>query len=154
MTRRQGSDASGCDERAGRLIGAVRLQHELYERLERVSAREAEDVGSALAILCERKGIVDALERLAGELGPMLTSFEGVTCLLSDVERADVEATLEETRELMRRVAERDARLHERLSSERDRVGREMAGLSRSRQAMAGYRGRIRHSPQFQDREA
>lgn len=154
MTGRAGRDVREPVDRAAWLIGAVRLQHELYERLERVSAREAEDGASVLAILCERKGIVNALERLAGELGPMLSSLERATESLSDVERADLEATLEATQELMQRVAERDARLQERLVRERDRVGREMSGLSRSRQAMAGYGGRVRHSPRFQDREA
>lgn len=142
-----------------RLRGALDRQYELYERLDALSREQsglvrADDTRALLGVLAERQTVIDQITRVNEEIEPFRRSWDRLTPLLSDDERATLSERLDALAELIEQITRRDDADRAALEQRRTDVAKELGVVSRGRGALAAYGGRPGTSgPKFQDRE-
>lgn len=154
------ADESGWVARFDRLLSR---QVELCQQLAKLSERQRDfidgsDPDALLGVLSERQGVIDRLRSASEEAAPLRERWssraaagverEGGAALL-----ASVRSRINELTGLMREIASRDAEDRLRLDKARDALAGRLAGVARSRGAIAAYGGPKGAAPRFQDRE-
>jgi len=151
---------AGWIARFDRLLGR---QVELCQELARLSERQRDfidgsDPDALLGVLSERQGVIDRLRSASEEAAPLRERWSNGTA--AGVEReggaallARVRSRINELTNLMREIASRDAEDRLRLDKARDALAGRLAGVARSRGAIAAYGGPRGAAPRFQDRE-
>ena len=151
--------AEGAQQWTARFERLLTKQIELCRRLSSLAERQRECIeddnpDALLGVLAERQSVIDELREAAEEAAPLREKWSNTRF---DEEAAKIEgvrACITELTELMRRIAERDAEDRQRLDRARHALAGRLAGVARSRGAIAAYgqSGRPR-GPRFQDRE-
>lgn len=152
--------AMSVEEWSPRLMALVAEQEGLFARLEMLCKRQAglvraEETDLLLALLSERRTIVENIAEASAALAPFRERWEGVLAALPEDERGEIQRRLRLIGETAARVARQDEADRLVMEQRRDAIAGEMAGISRGRGAMAAYGGGAGGpSPRYQDREA
>lgn len=134
-------------------------QIELCRELSALARRQRECIDgenpdALLGVLAERQAVINQLREAAEEAAPLRERWSQ-TRFDDAAARVDtVRACITELTGLMREIAERDAEDRQRLDRARNALAGRLAGVAKSRGAIAAYgqTGRSR-GPRFQDRE-
>ena len=146
-----------------RLEAVLDEQHELYSRLDELSAQqagliEADQTDDLLRLLTERGGVIARLERSNDEMRDLQTAIDAPG-VIPDDSREALRRRVETVQVIAARVAERDAADERALAERRDALSGKLRGNTQGRAALSAYgRGAAGHaSPagaRFQDRRA
>jgi hypothetical protein len=142
-----------------RLLRLLDGQVELAGALDRLSQRQTDllgsgDVAGVLVILGERQPIVDRLVATAAELEPFIRRMGELLPGLAAPERAEVVSRVARIDELLGAVGARDEADGAALAAQRQRVGQELAELSKGGTALRAYGGEAGPvGPAFQDHQ-
>lgn len=150
--------ATDTHERRHGLVALVERQGSLYETLDALSIRQTElvemgDADGVLAVLRERQQVLDELVAVSEEIRPFRERWADTVGVLEQADRELVAARVAATERLAERINERDRLDRDRLVAQRDQTATELAGVGRSRQAVAAYGAAWKPGPTFQDRE-
>jgi hypothetical protein len=142
-----------------RLVRLVERQHGLFTTLEGLSGRQSAcidggDCEALLRVLGERQAVVDQILETGEEMAPLRARWEELIRELDEDVRTSLTGRVTALEDLSRRIAERDERDRLALETRRAALVDDMAGLVRSRHAVAAYGGaRPAPAAQFQDRK-
>jgi hypothetical protein len=148
------------DAGAKRVESLLIEQHELFDRLDALSQRQAsliraDETDRLLRLLSERQGVIDQIAGTNAQLEPYRGRWEAFLDELPVPNRERVRKRLDAVAHLAGVIAQRDESDRLELERRRDAMAVELAKISNGRGAMAAYGGTRGHaSPQFQDREA
>lgn len=143
-----------------RLTALVASQESMFARLEMLCQRQAglvraEETDLLLALLAERRSIVENIAEASAALAPFRRRWDAVLAALPDEKRGEIQRRLRLISETAARIASQDEADRRVMEQRRDAIADEMAGLSRGRGAVAAYGGRVGDpTPRYQDREA
>jgi len=104
-------------------------------------------------VLSERQAIIAQLREAADEAGPLRERWSAARFDSPEARATSVRALIVELTDLMREIAERDAEDRQKLGRARDELATRLAGVARSRGALAAYGPKRGGGPRFQDRE-
>lgn len=143
---------------AARLVRLVERQHGLFVTLEGLSARQraAIDAGESddlLRVLGERQTIVDQITATGEEISPFHERWDELLRSLNADDRAGLARRVAELQDLSQRVAQHDERDRLALETRRAALVEDIAGVVKSRGAIAAYGGQRQGGPRFHDRE-
>ncbi len=141
-----------------RLARLVERQHELFTTLDQLSARQTAcidggDSDELLRVLGERQTIVDQIVQIGEEMAPLQARWEELIREVDAGVRASLSRRVADLQQMSQRIAEQDERDRLALETRRAALVDDMAGLVKSRHAVAAYGGAAKSSPRFQDRE-
>jgi hypothetical protein len=128
----------------------------LYGQLDALSQRQTELVGGAsldplLDVLSERQPIVDRIDAVTGELGPILADREAVLAAAGPG-AGELRLRLAGVEQMAEAINARDERDRAALMQRRQSVSDELAGIGTARAANRAYGGPSDTRPRLQDR--
>ena len=143
---------------SARLVRLVERQHGQFTTLAGLSDRQraaidAGDSDELLRVLGERQTIVDQITATGDELAPFQRRWDELIRALNADDRAALSQRVAELQELSQRVAEHDERDRLALETRRAALVDDIAGVVKSRGAIAAYGGQRPGGPRFHDRE-
>ncbi|MBL0921115.1 MAG: hypothetical protein IBJ10_03185 [Phycisphaerales bacterium] len=143
---------------AARLVRLVERQHGRFVALDALSERQraaidAGDADALLTVLGERQTIVDDITAAGEEMAPFNARWDELVQALSSPDRAALAARVAELQRLSLRVADADERDRVALESRRASLVDDIAGVVKSRGAIAAYGPARPAQPRFHDRE-
>lgn len=130
-----------------------------YGQLDALSQRQqalidAGDMDRMLALLTERRALVDQVERAAPGFDRGRRAWEQHADSLSEAQNAELGRRVSAVERMGSAIAERDRKAGEVLARQRDSLAEEMAGLGRASSAISAYRPNAAEvAPRFQDRK-
>lgn len=144
--------------RAARLVRLVERQHGLFVTLEGLSGRQkaaidAGDSDELLRVLGERQAIVDQITATGEEIAPFHERWDEMLRALNAEDRSTLSKRVAELQDLSQRVAQHDERDRLALETRRAALVDDIAGVVKSRGAIAAYGGKSPGGPRFHDRE-
>jgi hypothetical protein len=159
MTAPTKPHAEGAHQWTARFERLLTKQIELCRRLSSLAERqrsciEDENPDALLGVLAERQAVINELREAAEEAAPLREKWSKTRFDEQAAKIEGVRACINELTGLMREIAERDAEDRQRLDRARNALAGRLAGVAKSRGAIAAYgqNGRSR-GPRFQDRE-
>lgn len=140
-----------------RLVRLLERQIDLARQLDVLSEEQtglvaAGDGPGVLDVLIRRQPLVDELVRVGGELDPFTRNMGSLLPALAAPERAEVVSRIGRIDELLSTIGARDEADGQALQQQRQKVGQELADLSRNRSALNAYDDGPA-GPAFQDRQ-
>ena len=145
---------------SARLDSILTEHRSLYERLDGLSERQSalidEDrTDELLGVLAERQRVVDRLLAVAEELKPFQSRWDDLLASVDADRRESLREKVSAIQEMAQRVNDRDEHDRTRLAAQRKALSEEIAGVNKSRGAIAAYGGSVRSapSPRYQDRQ-
>jgi uncharacterized membrane protein YccC len=136
------------------LTRQIELCQELAALAERQrSCIDGDDPDSLLAVLSERQAVINRLRETAEEAAPLRERWSAARFDDPETRATGVRELINRLTDLMRQIAERDAEDRQRLNRARDALAGRLAGVARSRGALAAYGPTGSRGPRFQDRE-
>ncbi|KAA0216653.1 MAG: hypothetical protein DYG94_08935 [Leptolyngbya sp. PLA3] len=138
---------------------ALNALTQAYGQLDALSQRQqalidAGDMDRVLALLGERRALVEQVERAAPGFDVGRRAWEENADTLSEAQNAELARRVSAIERMASDIAERDRRAGEVLVRQRDNLAQEMAGLGRVSSALSAYRPRTDSpAPRFQDRK-
>lgn len=143
---------------AARLVRLVERQHGHFVALDALSDRQrvaidAGDSDALLRVLGERQTIVDQITTTGEEISPFHERWDELLRILDGSERTVLSRRVTELQELSHRVAQHDERDRLALETRRAALVDDLAGVVKSRGAIAAYGGQRAGGPRFQDRQ-
>jgi hypothetical protein len=145
---------------ARELAAALDGQQALYADLDELSRRQRtliddEDETRLLEVLGRRQVIVDRIVAGNTGLAALRGQWGAMSPALAASQRDDLKRRLEALVALAGAIAARDDDDRREMEGRRDRIGVELAGMTRRRGAAAAYAGAPRPAgPRFADQEA
>jgi len=113
---------------------------------------DKEQPETLLGVLGERQSLIDQIRGIAEEAAPLRKRWaDGAGP--DGTHAQSVHERIGELTELMLSISERDAEDRRRLGRSRDELAGRLAGVARSRGAIAAYGRAPEGGPRFQDRE-
>ncbi|MCA9283919.1 MAG: flagellar export chaperone FlgN [Phycisphaerales bacterium] len=159
MSRSRRPDTHAPSSAGSRLVGVLRRQLELVERVHAQAARQAKllanrDADGLAALVHERNGAVSAIQAGEAELASALAEF-GTGTAPDRQQVAELMASIEQRLEAVRTL---DAATAEAIGAKRDEVRRELAANGAGRQAHGAYAAHavapMRDTARYADRRA
>ena len=143
---------------AARVLAEFRSLIQEYGVLDGLSRRQAGlirvgDSESLLRLLDERERVIARLDQHSRRLSPVRSRWGTFTESLSESERGELRAVMDELTEIAGRIAHRDDADRSALEQRRGEIAREMGGVANSKRAMSAYTQGT-SGPNFQDRSA
>lgn len=130
-----------------------------YGQLDALSQRQqalidAGDMDRMLALLAERRTLVEQIERAAPGFDRGRRAWEEHAGSLSEGQNVELARRVSAIERMGSDIADRDCKAGEVLARQRDHLAEEMAGLGRASSAISAYRpGVAQPAPRFQDRK-
>jgi|GEM_PF-1348563 len=142
-----------------RATGQAGELRDLYQRLDELSGGQqdllsADRTEDLLELLTARRGLLDRIQELAGELLPVLDGWDRLGADVPEPQRSTLDGTIREIKELNEGILARDEAHTASLIEQRDALARELSSVDRGRAAVSAYSGSTTKntSPRFQDR--
>jgi hypothetical protein len=129
---------------AAQLIPLLTRQLELYRTLQQLAERQRalvtrEDTQPLLALLAERRQIVDALTRMSRELAPVQAQWRQNREKVAAKEQAHIESLLGESSSILQTVLEHDAEDARQLAARKTTTAGQLERIGTGRNALAAY---------------
>lgn len=129
---------------AARVLRLLARQRDAMERLAHVSEGQTEiiargDAEAILALLEQRRPIVDELASLAHDAAPYRERWAHLLASADDAHREQLTGLAREVEDMRGMLVDRDARDRAAMEAARDALASEIAGMSRGRGVHAAY---------------
>lgn len=129
---------------AARMLRLLARQRDAMERLARVSEGQAAiiargDVEALLALIEQRRPIVDELAALAHDATPYRERWAHLLASADDAHREQLTGLAREVEDMRGMLVDRDARDRAEMETARDALASDIAGMSRGRGVHAAY---------------
>lgn len=153
------ADQIGSGAGATRLTRLAGEMHALLARIDVLSRRQSalideDDVQPLLAVLDERRALVELVDRLAAQIEPLRASVEGSESGTPAAVREEIRRRLECAADLAEGITRRDEQDGSRLRQRRDELAERLVEIGRGRGVLAAYGRRDAQGPALQDAEA
>lgn len=134
------------------MLDLLRQQASLFAKLESLAARQrrlvtSEDTRPLLALLADRQRISIELTSIAGHLEPVRRDWPAMRERLTNVERAEAERSLSESRERLQRIMDSDEQDARVLAARKQTVAAALRGAHDTGRAITAYHGRMDDRP-------
>jgi hypothetical protein len=159
MAHENGSNENGAAHWAPRLARVLDRLHEQFAALDALSAHqgplvESDDPEPLLALLAERRSIIDQIERTNRDLEPLRPEWERGAGSLAAFLRDQIRVRIDRIGDLADAIARRDEADQARLACRRDATADRLIEIGRARGAVAAYGTARAGGAAFQDTEA
>ncbi len=126
------------------VLGLLREQASLYDRLERLAVRQrslvtAEDAGPLLALLGERQKLSEGLTGLARRLEPVRRSWSTYRAQLPQPQQVEADCLWDDVRQRLGRIIDNDEQDARILSMRKQSVAKALRATQSTRQAISAY---------------
>lgn len=127
-----------------RVIELLRHQRTLYRKLRSLADRQkslivSDDASALIQLLAERQRLVDGLVQLNVKMAPFREKWTEFYQGLSEPQRVEVSALLEEVNASLGAILRDDARDTAMMTARREHMAKELGEIDGSRKAHAAY---------------
>jgi hypothetical protein len=129
------------------VLGRLRRQQGKYREMADIVASQRAvfaslDVDAILCLIERKRAILSEIEQLEADLAPAKADWAKVRSSFSPEEARDIQATLDQTQEVLRELVRLEDEGRAMLQTRRDATSETLSGQIRSRRARGAYGGR------------